>query len=137
MKQIKLLLLLILSCKLQAQNKHKTFWIVENGKSISNEEFLIKYRKPDNFYNCWKYSNKDTALVTRLYNKKFEPFSADAEVFQRYFRSITNKNYSKNTTFLIEYRYLNDYCEGEPTNYWSIDRMNWSSKFTSRIKIDI
>ena len=137
MKNIILVLLVQFTLLAYAQNKHKTLWIDENGKAISNEEFLIKIRKPNNFYNSWKYSNKDTAQVTRLYTKKYETCKVDTEVFQNYFSSITNKKYSKNTTFLIEYRYLDDYCEGEPTNYWTYNRMNMSTKFTSRIKIDI
>lgn len=137
MKNIILVFLVQFTLVAYSQNKRKKLWIDENGKSISNEEFLIKVRKPDNFYNSWKYSNKDTALVTRLYNKKFETLKVDAEVIQKYFSTITNKQYSKNTTFIIEYRYLNDYCESKPTNYWDYDRMNWSTKFTSKIKIDI
>ena len=126
------LFLIFISSIVTAQKKEVQYWIDENGKSITLESFLSEWRYDKSDFARWDYRSIDSSRVARLTHQKFATYQIDYKLFLNYFQELSNKDYSENTIFLIEYHFLNDYCEGEPTNVWDYDKVARRSKYTDK-----
>lgn len=132
-----LLLLLIFPIAVIAQKKKKQYWLDENGKSITEDAFYSEWRKDDSEYARWDCVAKDSVKVSKFSHQKFETYQVAYSLFLNYFKELTGTTYPDTTIFLIEYKYLNDYCEGNPSNNWSFERINIRANYTDNKKEEI
>ena len=131
------LFLIFISTIVTAQKKEVQYWINENGKSITSDVFVSKWRYDKSDYARWDYRAQDSIRVARLTQQKFATYQIDYKLFLSYFQELSNKVYPENSIFLIEYHFLNDYCDGEPTNVWEYDKVDRRSNYTDKQKSEI
>lgn len=123
------LFLLFISSIVNAQKSEINYWINENGKSITMDSFLSEWRSDKSDFARWDYSTKDSVRVARITHQKFETYEVQPNYFVDYFEGLTGEIYPKNSIFLVEYRFLNDYCEGIPDNSFTSDEMERKVNF--------
>lgn len=109
------------------------YWIDENGKSISEEIFLKKWRATDFEFARWDYIAKDSGMVAKTAHKNLNLYIINHSSFLNYINKISNKKLPENTTLLIEFHYLNDFCRGT-SNKWTKYRIKERKTHTDRWK---
>lgn len=120
----------------QSGNNPK-YWIDENGKSISEELFLEKWRATEAVFARWDYIAKDSGLVAKMTHPKLNLYTINHPFFLKYINKATNKNLSENTILLIEFMYKDDFCGSKSSNKWTKSKIKNRKTHTDRWKKNI
>ena len=109
------------------------YFINEKGMVINQKEFYSTLHQNETS-TLWIYNKKDSSKVAKLSNNRYFTMKTNYKDFLNTINKITNKNYLDSTTFIIEYKFKDDYCEGNINNNWKNDSSNLRKKFTSNLK---
>lgn len=112
-KQFILLFGIIFLCSCSAYYRYprSSKWQDKTGKSISEDEFQTKWRDPLLNSARWDYvdstKTRKSVLIPRV-----QRGTVDYEKLSQYLSSKTNQDREKNTTILLQFNYLHDFCGG-------------------------
>tara|TARA_B100000678_G_C18164225_1_gene484387 strand:- start:51 stop:731 length:681 start_codon:yes stop_codon:yes gene_type:complete len=112
MKLIKVWIIILCSIYIQktfAQNNSE-YYIDENGKNISKDLFLKRWRNAENNLTRWNYKEKDSGLVNKLNFGRSNRLKVKYDTFLKEIQKITGIKYDSKTVFYIRFGYLNDHC---------------------------
>ena len=128
-----LLVLLVTSC---ATTKTSSYYLDENDKSISQEDFLNKWRNKETGLARWDSQN-DTARIAKLSHPIIEQYVLDYGPFIDNLERMTGKTFSDSTTLVLEYVYMNDLCNSDRNNSWSKREIRKRKNFLTPIKTKV
>ncbi|BCY28700.1 hypothetical protein [Flavobacterium okayamense] len=133
----KLLLLFILfTFNISAQNSKTNYYLDPEGKEIPKEEKIyLKDKYPDNSLSFRK--TKDSGYVYQLNVPKYSTFKVNYEFIKAEIENITDKKYNDSTIYVIEYRFLDDPCSVNHSNFMSKSLIFGRKAFLNQIKRDI
>ncbi len=132
MKLSQYLLLLLFSIYSYSQSPIK-YWIDSNGKAIEKEKFLLDWREKDE-YSRWDYKTIDSSRVAKLSNNKYILLKLNHKTLVAKINLLTNKSLSDSTTFIIEFKFKDDYCIEDLSNNFTKGKIYERKIFTDELK---
>lgn len=128
----------IAACSSGNTMSNKEYYFDENGKQISKTAFFQKRGSTD--FARWSYMKKDSGKVTRLNVPHYQTYFSSYPQLMDKIEKLTNKQFEKNTIFIIHYEYLGDLCGPSNNNKWKKweinNRKNHYDKKLKKIKSD-
>lgn len=113
------------------------YWIDNNGKSISSQDFRNKWTASNAEFARWDHFSKDSSRVAKLSHPIGEIMVIKYDELKNHLTDITHKQFSDSTVFLIEFYFKDDYCTGDLSNKWGKSRINDRKFFLDDIKRNI
>jgi len=133
------LIFILASCSSQhttiTYNPDEYIYLDENRNEMKSHEYLKRWRTKENNLVRWDYIAKDTGRVATLFEPSYSRYSVSYPKFLEEIKSLTGREYSKNSVFILRYFYLNDLSS--PGNNWNKYKIISRQKATSRHKKEI
>lgn len=117
-------------------NKENWVYLDQDKNQITAEDFQQKWRNKENNFVRYDYVAKDTGRVATLFEPIYSQYLVKYSTISKKLEELTGKQFSQNTIFLIEYRYVDDPC-GKYTNNWTKGTIKKRKRFTSPNKNEI
>lgn len=111
-----------------------TFFLNENGTSLTQGEFEEILKNNPATYNRWDQMENDSIRIARLIPRKEELTISYPEIYQ-VIEGITNTSIPGNPVIIIFYDYLDDICSPPSAfNQWGTLRIRKEKRFSDNLK---
>lgn len=110
-----------------------TFFINENGESLTQAEFEKILNENTSSYHRWDQVENDSIRIARLIPKKQNLNVSYPEIFKAV-NEHTQLNFPGNPLIIIHYNYFNDLCSpATGFNYWDTLRIRRNKRFSDNL----
>ncbi|CAN5132585.1 hypothetical protein BH23BAC2_BH23BAC2_25650 [soil metagenome] len=136
---IPLITLLLLGTKVQGQTmrgvfyNEVTFFLKENGESLSRAEFEKILKENASTYHRWDQIENDSIRISRLIPKK-ETFNVSYPEIYKALEVITQSTFQGNPLIIIHYNFVGDFCSpASGFNNWDTLRIRRNKRFSDNL----
>ena len=112
-----LLILLVSSWAIQKGKAPRNLYFDENQEPVSKGEFNQKWKDPENPYTRWDSIHDGTKYI-RLSSPDYEKYQISRSSLMENIEKLSGKNLSDATILLIEYKFKDDLCTSNSSNFW-------------------